>query len=92
MQTTVEIDLVDYAAKSQGAVEVSCVRPGYVLGDRGSGYVQPPLGPEVPTVKLEDCVAAVLKQCVEGIQMDPIGNDDLKRIGEEASTKYISRQ
>lgn len=92
MQARVEFDLVEFAAKSQGAVQVTCARPGYILGDRGGGYVQPPLGPEVPTVKLEDCVAAVLKQCVEGIEMDPIKNDDLNRIGEKAVPKYISRQ
>jgi hypothetical protein len=82
--------LVDYATKSKGAVEVTCVRPGHINGDRGPGYVHAQLAPEVPTVKLEFCVAAALKQCVEGIEMDPIGNDDLARIGEEAEPKYYS--
>ncbi|KAG0652745.1 hypothetical protein D0Z07_0367 [Hyphodiscus hymeniophilus] len=92
LRAGVEIDLIEFAANSRGAVKVTCVRPGYIKGNRGSGYVEPQLPPGVPTVILEVCVAAVLKQCVEGIEMDPILNDDLERIGKEAMPKYYAAQ
>ena len=73
-------------------MEVSCARPSYILGNRGPGYVQPLLPPEVPTIKLEYCVAAVLEQCIKGVEMDPIPNDDLNRIGQKALPRYYSKQ
>ncbi|RDW76919.1 hypothetical protein BP6252_04972 [Coleophoma cylindrospora] len=86
----VEVELLEYATKNPAAVQVSCARPGYILGDRGPGSVTPNLPPEVPRVKLEECVAAVLKQSVDGIEQDPILNDDLVRIGQQALSRYIS--
>jgi hypothetical protein len=84
-----EIELVDYAAKSDGKVEVCCVRPGYIIGDREiPGWKPPVYGREVPSVKREDMVAAMLKQCVEGIEKDPILNEELVSIGQEALPRY----
>jgi hypothetical protein len=54
--------------------------------------VEPRLPLEVPTIELKHCVAAVLKECVEGIEMDPIGNDDLSRIGLEALPNFLLRE
>jgi hypothetical protein len=71
---------------------VCCVKPGYIKGDRGEGYVEPKLPSGVPTVRLEECVAAVLKQSVEGIERDPIENEDLGKIGREAEARYITRE
>ncbi len=84
-----EIELVDYAAKSDGRVEVCCVRPGFILGDREiPGYKAPELPPSVPVVKREDVVATVLKLGIDGIEKDPLSNDDLVRIGEEALPRF----
>jgi hypothetical protein len=84
-----EIELVDYAAKSEAKVEVCCVRPGYIIGDREIlGWKPPVYGREVPSVKLEDMATAMLKQCVEGIEKDPIMNDELVTIGQEALPRY----
>lgn len=35
----------------------------------------------LPSVKVEDCAAASLKQCVEGIEKEPLENADLVEIG-----------
>lgn len=65
------------------------MRPGYIEGDRGPGYKPPDyVAKAVATVQRDELVAACLKQCFEGIEMDPIGNDDLKRIGKEALSRY----
>ncbi len=89
-QCVLEVELVECAAKSGGKIEVCCVRPGYIIGDRGvPGYTMPDYGiMDIPTVKREDAVAVMLKQCVEGIEMDPISNDELNRIGEKAVMIY----
>ena len=72
---------------------MTCARPGYIRGYRDPDYVEPQyLLLDIPTVELKDCVAAVLKQCVEGIELDPILNDDLTRIGQEVLDKYYSKQ
>ncbi|KAE8450785.1 hypothetical protein EG329_005698 [Mollisiaceae sp. DMI_Dod_QoI] len=89
LRCMLEIELVDYAAKSNGKVEVCCVRPGYILGDRETlEYKTPELPPYVPVVKREDLVAAVLKLGLDGIEGDPLSNEDLVRIGEEALPRF----
>lgn len=40
------------------------------------------------TIQRNELVAACLKQCVEGIEMDPISNEDLGKIGKEALGRY----
>lgn len=65
------------------------MRPGYIDGDRGiEGYVKPDLKGMVPEVKVEALVAACLKQVVEGIEKDPLSNEELVKIGEEALVRY----
>jgi hypothetical protein len=89
VQSMLEIELVECAEKSEGKVEVCRVRPGYIIGDREiPGWKPPVYGREVPSVKREDMVAAMLKQCVEGIEKDPILNEELISIGQEALPRY----
>ncbi|KAH6663417.1 hypothetical protein B0J14DRAFT_684606 [Halenospora varia] len=89
LRNKLEVELLEYAARSGGRVKVCCARPAFILGDRGPGFKMPNYGGhEILTVEREVMVAAMLKQCVEGIEMDPLGNDDLIRIGEEALPRY----
>lgn len=83
-----EADLVAYATKSPTTVEICAVRPGLIIGERNpEGGREAP--PHIPTVRLEECVAAVLKQAVEEIELDPIGNTELGIIGQQAMEKYL---
>jgi hypothetical protein len=82
----VENDLLAYAAGSKDAVQVCCVKPGLIMGpdfDEARFLSNSPNAATIPKIKLEECVAATLKQAIEGIQMEPIGNDELAEIGRD---------
>lgn len=88
-QCNLEIELINIASSSEGKVEVCCIRPGYIDGDHGvEGYVKPDLKGMVPEVKVEVLVAACLKMVVEGIEMDPVSNEELVRIGDGALWRF----
>ena len=42
----------------------------------------------MPSLKVADCVAATLKLCIEGVEKDPVLNDELEQIGRA----YLKKQ
>ncbi|KUJ13372.1 uncharacterized protein LY89DRAFT_721397 [Mollisia scopiformis] len=77
MRCMLEVELVEYAEKSSGSVEGDSrvSRPDYQ-------------GRAIPEIERTDLTAAVLKQGLEGIEKDPLTNEELVQIGKEALPKY----
>ncbi|CZR52703.1 uncharacterized protein PAC_02580 [Phialocephala subalpina] len=89
LRCMLEIELVSYASNSKGKVEICCVRPGYIAGDREiPGWVPPNIPEGIPQIERRDLVAACLKMGIDGIEKDPLSNDDAVRIGEEALGRF----
>ena len=76
--------LLRYAADSGNAVEVCCMKPGLIMSQRVFGRnaimaVTSTVG--FPSVKVEECAATSLKQCFDGIEKEPLTNEDIRSIG-----------
>ena len=76
--------LLKYAAESGNAAEVCVLKPGFIMGPRiiGRNIVSALVNAVyLPSVKVEECAATSLKQCLEGIEKEPLMNEDIRSIG-----------
>ena len=86
IQGEAENMVLKYAAESNGVVEVTCAKPGLIMSPNFVGRTAMSAvsnAVNLPAVKVEECAAASLKQCIEGIEKDPLLNKDLVSIGSE---------
>ena len=77
--------LVQYAAESNGEVEVTAARAGLITSQNATlaqSFINmaAALG-LAKSVGVDEIAAALIDQVVNGIEKDPLDNDDLARIG-----------
>lgn len=90
IQGETENQVLSFAASQEppGSVEACVAKPGLVTGN--STVARSVLGAAVrwtnviPNVGAEELVAAMLQQVVRGFEKEPLRNEDLRRIGQEA--------
>ncbi|KAI1386000.1 uncharacterized protein F4822DRAFT_359659 [Hypoxylon trugodes] len=83
MRGEAEVQILEFAENSGGAVQASVARPGMIDSpNRERREI-----PGVPHVELRDVAASLLAQVVDGFEKDTLVNDDLTRIGQKALAK-----
>lgn len=79
-QGEAESRILAFAEESKGLVQSCVTKSGFISAP---GRVAPNV-PGLPLVELQDIVAAMLDQVVNGFEKDTLSNDDLVRIGKKA--------
>jgi len=85
-----ESHVLDFAKKSEGAVEVSVAKPGMIdapgrssfVGGIAKSILLPVVG--VPKVQVSQIAATLINQAVNGLEKETLLNKDLVRIGSQA--------
>lgn len=83
-QGETENQILDYAKQRNGEVEVGIARPGMITdGTRrqSADKFEASATMKMPNIPVQVVARAMLKQIIQGFEMETIGNDDLKRIG-----------
>ena len=83
-QGETENQVLDYAKQRNGEVEVGIARPGMITDGTPRQSVdefEASATIKMPNIPVQVVARAMLKQIIQGFEMETIGNDDLKRIG-----------
>jgi hypothetical protein len=83
--------VLSYAAEQGGSVEACVAKPSLVTSSntllRSIVGAAARVTGIMPTIGIEELAAAMLQQIRDGFEKEPLMNDDLKRIGQEALAK-----
>ncbi|KAM7201760.1 hypothetical protein V8F20_004721 [Naviculisporaceae sp. PSN 640] len=80
-----ENQVLDFASKSKGAVEVAVARPGIINGPGREGgflknfFLHSIVG--LPRIEVEEVAASLIQQVLNGFESDTLENEDMARIG-----------
>jgi hypothetical protein len=83
-QGETENQILDFAKQRNGEVEVGIARPGMIKDGtprQGADEFEASATMKMPNITVQKVARAMLKQVVQGFEMETIGNDDLNRIG-----------
>lgn len=87
VQGETESYLLDFAKKSNGAVEACIAKPGIIDAPGRTGLMMGIVGSvfraiiDLPILDVRDMAATLLEQAVNGIEKETLLTDDLVRIG-----------
>lgn len=88
VQGEAESRILEYAEKSNGAVEAAVAKPGLIVYPGKTGAVMTFVQDmarsliSLPKVDLSEASAALLHQCINGFEKETLLNEDLARIGQ----------